>query len=50
MTTVDRKRGRHKKHASRETQAWNREHLIPERPVWMSPETYRKLAQIRESA
>lgn len=44
----DRKRGRHKRATSPETQRWNTEHLIPERPPWLSAETYTKLAALRE--
>lgn len=44
---TDRKRGRHKKHTSRGTQTWNREHLIPPRPWWMPEATYTKLAEMR---
>jgi hypothetical protein len=46
----DPKRGRHKKHASQETQRWNREDLIPQCPSWMSADTYRQLAQMRQTA
>lgn len=45
----DRKRGRHKKRASRETRVWEAEHLIPERPAWMPPETYAALARMRDA-
>jgi hypothetical protein len=45
----DPKRGRHKKHVSKETARWNEEHLIPERPPWMPEETYVKLAALRKS-
>ena len=41
------KRGRHKTHWSGETHQWEREHLIPERPPWMSTATYRALAVLR---
>ena len=41
------KRGRHKKRESRETHAWEKEHLIPERPPWMSEEAYAELAKMR---
>jgi hypothetical protein len=41
------KRGRHKRHASPETLAWNREHLIPEKPAWMDERTYLALARLR---
>jgi hypothetical protein len=44
----DRRRGRHKKRASRETEVWNTEHLIPARPPWMDEATYLKLAEIRK--
>jgi hypothetical protein len=44
----DRKRGRHKKRASRETRTWNEELLIPERPPWMSASTYKALADLRD--
>lgn len=43
----DRKRGRHKKRASRETLRFEREHLIPKRPPWMDAATYAALAQLR---
>jgi hypothetical protein len=43
----DIKRGRHRKHASRETQVWNTEHLIPPCPPWLSQETYVKLIALR---
>ena len=46
----DIKRGRHRKHASQETQGWNREHLIPECPSWMDRETYLKLTELRAKA
>jgi hypothetical protein len=46
----DRKRGRHKKRASAETEAWERDHLIPPRPPWMDRETYRRLARLRDGA
>lgn len=42
------KRGRHRHVTSPETRRWNHEHLIPERPPWMSTETYRKLARLRK--
>jgi hypothetical protein len=42
-----RKRGRHKRSSSPETKRWETEHLIPERPVWMPPEVYVKLAEMR---
>lgn len=40
-------RGRHKKRASRETVAWESEHLIPPPPPWMDAATYAKLAALR---
>lgn len=43
----DIQRGRHRKHASAETQEWNREHLIPECPPWMDADTYRDLVRLR---
>ena len=43
------KRGRHKRDTSWESRRWNAEFLIPERPEWMSPETYTKLARMREA-
>ncbi len=46
----DRKRGRHKKRRSRETQAWEREHLIPPCPPWMPRTTYLALAKLRDEA
>jgi hypothetical protein len=45
----DPKRGRHKKHASAETRKWDGEHLIPKCPSWMSADTYRQLAQLRDA-
>lgn len=47
MREPDRKRGRHKKAASAETKTWEREHMIPPRPSWMSADTYTKLARLR---
>ena len=41
-------RGRHRKRASKETKRWEQELLVPERPPWMDPTTYVKLAQLRE--
>jgi hypothetical protein len=41
------RRGEHKKAASRETRKWNAEHLLPERPGWMSKEQYEQLAKLR---
>jgi len=43
------KRGRHKRGTSWEARRWNAEHLIPERPVWMDADTYRKLAELRNA-
>jgi hypothetical protein len=43
----DRKRGRHKKRASRETREWELEHLPPAAPPWMPPETTRQLLTLR---
>lgn len=45
----DRKRGRHKKRASRETRDWEREHLIPPCPSWMPRSTYLALAALRNA-
>lgn len=42
------KRGRHKKRESRETHAWEKEHLIPPRPEWMDPKVYAALAKRRQ--
>lgn len=42
-----RKRGTHKRAGSPETLLWERELLIPERPPWLPPETYTKLADLR---
>lgn len=42
------KRGRHKHATSPETKRWNAQHLIPQRPSWMSDETYRRLARLRK--
>lgn len=41
------RRGRHKHRTSPETTVWEREHLLPAKPPWMSDETYRKLAELR---
>lgn len=46
---VDWMRGRHRKSDSAETARWEQEHLIPERPDWMSVETYTALAGLRGS-
>jgi hypothetical protein len=43
----DIRRGRHKKHASNETQEWNREYLIPECPPWLDQATYLELMALR---
>jgi hypothetical protein len=43
------KRGRHKHATSDETRAWERDHLIPERPSWMDEDTYRRLARLRST-
>lgn len=43
----DRKRGRHKKAASRETRDWELEHLAPAPPPWMSLDTSRGLLNLR---
>jgi hypothetical protein len=43
----DIRRGRHKKRASRETQEWNDEFLIPECPPWMDRDTYLELMKLR---
>ena len=42
------RRGEHKKAASPEARAWVREHMLPEQPSWMSTETWRRLARLRE--
>ena len=44
----DIRRGRHRKRASRETDLWNTEHLIPARPPWMDDATYAALAELRD--
>jgi hypothetical protein len=44
-----RKRGTHKRATSPETVLWESELLIPKRPVWMDPATYRGLAEMRRS-
>lgn len=44
-----RRPGVHKRWNSPETERWNAEHLIPERPPWLPVETYTKLAALRES-
>ena len=43
----DLKRGRHRKHASQETQEWNRDHRLPEQPPWMDRDTYLELMRLR---
>lgn len=47
--TPDPRRGRHKRATSPETAAWEEGHLIPARPPWMEPATYRRLADLRRS-
>jgi hypothetical protein len=44
-----RRPGVHKRSTSPETQVWNTEQLIPERPAWMDRELYCKLADLRRS-
>lgn len=44
-----RRAGTHKRATSPETVRWEAEHLIPERPAWLAPETYVKLADLRRS-
>lgn len=44
-----RRPGTHKRWNSPETERWNADHLIPERPPWLPVETYTKLAALRES-
>ena len=46
----DRKRGRHKRATSPETQRWEREHLPPACPSWMPVETWRRLVEMRNHA
>jgi len=46
----DIRRGRHKKHASNETQEWNAHHLIPECPPWMDRDTYHELVRLRNES
>jgi hypothetical protein len=46
---VDWGRGRHRKSDSIDTQRWEAEHLIPERPGWLDSETYVKLAELRQT-
>lgn len=46
---TDPRRGRHKKRTSPETRSWERDHLIPPRPGYMSAATYRELAELRRS-
>jgi hypothetical protein len=41
------KRGRHRKRASPETLAWEREQLLPKRPPWMPQQTYTALSRLR---
>jgi hypothetical protein len=43
----DIKRGRHKKHASRETREWEQAHLPPVPPSWMDAQTGAKLIALR---
>jgi phage terminase small subunit len=43
----DRKRGRHKKHASAETKDWNEKHRPPTPPSWMDDETAKRLLALR---
>ena len=45
----DGMRGRHKRAASPEAKAWARDHLVPDRPAWMSRSTYRALCRLRGS-
>lgn len=45
--SVDRKRGRHKKHRSAEVVAWNERVRDPKRPTWMDDATYEKLRRLR---
>lgn len=42
-----RRPGTHKRRHSPETERWNTEHLIPERPAWLPADTYIKLADLR---
>ncbi len=42
-----RRPGVHKHRHSPETQVWNQEHLVPEKPAWMTAEVYHRLVQIR---
>jgi hypothetical protein len=44
-----RRPGTHKRQGSPETRRWEQEHLIPERPAWLEPDTYVKLADLRRS-
>jgi hypothetical protein len=41
------KRGRHKHAGSPEARWWDREHLAPRRPSWMSEVDYRRLVELR---
>lgn len=43
-----RKRGAHKGASSPETKLWENDYLIPTRPEWMPPQTYRALAELRD--
>jgi hypothetical protein len=43
------RRGRHKHARSRETKTWERDHMLPERPPWMSEATYQALARLRST-
>lgn len=43
----DRRRGRHRRSSSPETARWEELELVPERPPWMSPDTYRALYRLR---
>jgi len=49
MSSRNGKRGRHKHAHSAETKRWNEQHLLPERPSWMSKEQYEQLARLRET-
>lgn len=44
-----RRPGTHRRAASPETVRWETEQLIPERPPWLPPEIYVKLADLRRS-
>lgn len=44
----DKRRGRHKKRASRETREWVALHVAPEPPPWMPADTAAELLALRK--